>query len=167
MQVSDFEYSDTQAPVINDDFCHGAYIISDSSKKLFDLRPYTDKPIFGHNLPAYSSMKFKCTKLVKIADIHKLSTESIHFFENIYITTQKLKSMMDFLKLNKFELISDLPILKLPSKLNKESFASNGIHIDQSNYNDSSLFLYLPLCLTDTNLENLVSRIKKAATQSV
>jgi len=167
MQVNDFEYSDAQVPAINYDFCHGAHIVSYSSKKLFDLRPYIDKPIFGHNLPAYSSMKFKCTNLVKIADINKLSVESIHFFENIYIATQKLKSMMDFLKLNEFELTSDLPILKLSSKLNKESFASNGIHIDQSNYNDNSLFLYLPLCLTDMNLENLVSRIKKAATQSV
>lgn len=167
MEVQSFDYSDSFKPVIDDSFCHGAHIISRASQKLFDLRSYGMKPIFGHNLPAYSSMNFKCTNLVKVSDINKLSKESVHFFESIYLETQRLETIMNFLDENGFKLISDLPIIQLPSKLNKESFASNGIHIDQSNYNNNELFLYLPLCLTNANLECLVSRIKKAATQDV
>lgn len=106
-------------------------------------------------------MDFKQKAIHSVAELIQISNAVESYFNLIYIKTNKYANILDRLKTCNFDIIGDLPIIRLHEIIKIQDFSKVGIHIEKLNYNDGYTYLYLPLCLTEEMLDELIVRIQK------
>lgn len=136
----------------------GPFVCTTKNTKLFDLRSYAIKPLCGHALQSLSSFISKIHNLEDFYDL--LSPKEAEHFDKIFINTHRFEFIMNLIQIESFHCNESLPIIELPLK-KLESLLELGLYVDQSNFYDRSLFLYLPLSITNLDLYDLISRIKR------
>lgn len=124
------------------------------------MRSYDKKPLSGYKLNSLSVVTSKIDSIESFATY--LGPKETDLFNKIFLKTSRIAFIVDQLNEESLNCLKSLPVIQIDSKdITQQILLTQGIYIDESNIEDSKLSLYLPLAITNLDLYDLITRIKR------